>query len=142
MSKAIKLKFEPNYEFTLIGLVTTEPIYKISWHLNEQLNILLKETNPLQAYQTKRQTVQEFSKFSFFTPEETNYHLIQNKGQQGILIEEQKQIDYWLKIERCSIRSEVIVEKIKRLKNVTLAFDIKPGSLKSKNRFIFSEEEI
>lgn len=141
MSKTIKIKPDNNFHFLLFGLVTTEPIYKISWQINEQLNILLKETNPLQVYNQKKQAVQEFVKFSFYTPEELNYHLIHNKGNQGLLIEEQKQTDYFLKIEDTNLNAKHLIKKLKLIKNISLAYEIEPGSLKSKNRLIFSEND-
>ena len=69
------------------------------------------------------------------------FQLIQNKSQQGFLIEEQKQVDYWLKIENSTLKITELISKLKGLKNVSLAFDIKPDSLKSKLRLLFSVPE-
>lgn len=140
MSKAIKLKIEPSFNFTLIGLVTSEPIYRTSWLINEALEIQLKETPPHQTYHNKLQVVQEFSIFRFYTDNECTMHLIQNKSPHGFLIEEHKQVDFWLKIENSSTPSASFLQKLKAVKNISLAFEIKPGSLKSKSRLLFSEE--
>lgn len=141
MSKAIKIKVETNFDFLLIGLVTSEPIYKISWQINEKLSILLKEANPLQVYHQKKQLVQEFTKFSFIAPDNLNYHLLQNKGSQGFLVEEQKQVDFWLKIEDTSQDCDYLIQILKTIKNISLALKVEPGSLKSKSRLIFTENE-
>lgn len=141
MSKSFKIKLDTNYDFLLLGLVTAEPIYKISWQVNEHLNILLKEATPLQVYHSKKQLIQEFAMFSFVTPDELNYYLIHNKGNQGLLVEEQKQIDYWLKIEDTTLDLKTIAQKIKSIKNISLALEVEPGSLKSKNRLIFSDAQ-
>jgi len=139
MSKSIKLKnIQPNYEFILIGLVTSEPLYRLSWLVNDILSIQLKESSPAQVYHIKRQIVQEFSIFQFYGTDTSVFQLIQNKSQQGFLIEEQKQFDYWLKIENSILKATDLIVKLKALKNVSLVFDIKPGSLKSKSRLLFS----
>jgi len=141
MSKKIKIQLEETFDFQLIGLVTAEPIYKVSWQINAQFHILLKEANPVQVYHNKKQLVQEFSRFTFKTPDNLHYHLIHNKGTQGLFIEEQKQIDYWLMIEDKTLELKHLLTKLKNMKNISLALKIEPGSLKSKNRFIFPNEE-
>jgi len=142
MSKSIKLKnIQPNYEFILIGLVTSEPLYRLSWLVNDNLNIQLKEAPPAQVYHTKRQIIQEFSIFQFDGIDTSFFQLIQNKSQQGFLIEEQKQVDYWLKIENSTLITTDLLAKLKVLKNISLVFEIKPGSLKSKSRLLFSSTD-
>jgi len=140
MGKPIKLDIKPDFDFTLIGLVTSEQLYRVSWLINELLNIHLKETPPLQVYHTKRQIVQEFPKFCFCSDSSLCFYLIGNKSQQGFLIEEQKQVDYWIKVEGLLFESNDLTDKLKGLKNINLAFEVKPGSLKSKSRLLFSEE--
>lgn len=141
MSKAIKLKIEPSFDFTLIGLVTSEPIYRVSWLINEVLEIQLKEAHPHQTYHNKLQVIQEFSVFRCYTADEAAIQLIQNKSPQGLLIEEHKQIDFWLKIDDIALSTETLLKKLKAIKNISLAFEIKPGSLKSKSRLLISEED-
>lgn len=141
MSKSIKLNIEPNFEFILIGIVTTEPIYRVSWLINEILGIQLKEAPPIKSYHAKRQIIQEFLLFQFQADDNTLFQLFQNKSPHGHLIEEQKQADYWLKIEDSSFSSQDLVFTLKAIKNINLIFDVKPGLLKSKLRLIFSEEK-
>lgn len=142
MSKAVKLNLKPTFDFTLIGIVTSEPIYRISYLINELLETQLKEHDPIKIYHQKRNIYQAFELFNFLNEETLEcYDLIQNKGNQGLLIEEQKQTDFWLKIENSNKTTEEILTKLKSIKNISLAFDIKPDSLKSKNRLIFSLED-
>lgn len=140
MAKSLKLNIKPDFEFILIGIATSEPIYRISWLINELINIQLKETQSIKVYNNQRQIVQEFSKFSFFSEDEIYFHFLQNKSEQGLLIEEQKQVDYWVKTNDLSIMPDEIISKFNTLKNVNLAFEVKPGSLKSKTRLLFSNE--
>ncbi len=140
MGKQIKLNIKPDFNFTLIGLVTSEPLYRASWLINELLNIQLKESQPMQAYHVKRQIVQKFPKFCFCPDNSSSFYLICNKSPQGFLIEEQKQVDYWIKIEGV-FQSNDLLNKLKTLKNINLAFEVKPSSLKSKLRLLFSDED-
>jgi hypothetical protein len=142
MGKSIKLNIVPEFNFQLIALVTSEPIYRVSWLLNENLDIQLKEAPPLQTYHNKIQVVQEFSVFQFVDEDESVMQLIQNKSQHGYLIEEQKQVDFWLKTEDSKFAEPDLVRKIKSIKNINLAFEVKPGSLKSKNRLFLIGEQI
>lgn len=137
----LRLNTNQDFDFTLIGIVSSEPIYRISWLINELLHIQLKESQSIKIYNSKTQIMQEFLMHSYFTNEELYYHLIQNKGQQGVLIEEQKQVDYWMKITNLTIDASQLVSQLNTLKNVNLTFGVKPGSLKSKSKLLFFEEE-
>jgi len=142
MSNNLKLTLQPSFDFTLIALVSSEPIYRLGFLLNEALKLELKESRAIQIYHPKKQQVQEFSLFRHEkddTP--VCIDLIQNKGLSGLLIEEQKQVDYWLKSDSPRQDAVRLVEKIKNIKNISLAFEVNPGSLKSKDRFIFSLQD-
>ena len=140
MAKSLKLNIKPDFEFILIGIVTSEPIYRISWLINEMLSVQLKETQSIKVYNNQRQIVQEFSKYSFCNDDETYFHFLQNKSEQGILIEEKKQVDYWIKTDDFSIKPNDLISKLNTLKNVNLAFEVIPSSLKSKLRLLFPNE--
>ncbi len=142
MSNALKIPVQPNPDFTLIALISSEPIYRLGYLLNESLHLEFKEYKTLQLYHPKRQEMQEFSTFRHLKQEPLVYlELIQNKGKNGLLVEEQKQVDYWLKFDSASHNVSKILNKIKAIKEISLAFEMKPGSLKSKDRFIFSLDE-
>lgn len=142
MSKAIKLNIKPTFDFLLIGIVSSEPIYKLSFLINDMLQIQLKESDQIKNYHQKRNVYQAFELFTYINSEtEERIDLIHNKGAQGFLIEEQKQVDFWLKIENGSLESTKIIAALKTLKNISLVLEIKPDSLKSKNNFLFANAE-
>lgn len=142
MSKTIKLSIKPTFEFILIGIVCSEPIYKLSYLINEALSVGLKEHDLVKIYNKKRNVYQAFELFNYLDEEsQVYYELIHNKGPQGALIEEQKHIDFFIKIENSMESAKSLVGLIKVIKNISLAFEIKPDSLKSKNNLIFSDEE-
>ncbi len=140
MPKSIKINLTLNFDFLFIGLVSSEPIYRVGWLLNEKINLQLTEAKPLRLLHPKTKLEQEFSLFNYIDESSATYELVQNKGINGVLIEEQKNIDYFLKITDFNANSGELLSKIKELKNINLAIKIQPGSLKSKNRLVFFEE--
>lgn len=142
MSKAVKLEISDDFDFPLLGMVTSEPIYRLGFLINQSLRYNLKENHTLKVYHAKRQVVQEFPLFSEYSDDCcAAIHLIQNKCLQGVLIEEQKQVDFWLKWEHINIESNQVLEALKKIKNINLVFELKPGLLKSKNRLLFTIEQ-
>lgn len=142
MAKAIKLNIEQDLNFLLIGIVTSEPIYRLSWLINEIVDIKLAESRSIQHHHKKTKELQNFSVFSFEDDENGGlYELIQNKAVNGALIEEQKSMDYLFKISNADIDYVEFTSLIKRIENINLAHVIEPGSLKSKSRLISSIDE-
>jgi hypothetical protein len=142
MNKTVKLSIEPDFDFPLVAIISTEPIYRMGFLINEAIACQLKENTPLQVYHVKRQIVQEFPLFSFYTDDSFEaIHLIQNKSLQGLFIEEQKQVDFWMKWENLDVDMKNVLKALKKIPNVSLAFEVKPGELKSKSRLLFSVEE-
>jgi hypothetical protein len=137
MAKAVKLNIKPEFNFLLFGIVTSEPNYRLSWLINQSLDISLKEAPAIKLYHQKRQIIQQFGMFNYTNNLGFTYQLIHNKSEQGYLLEEYKQIDFLLKIKGESSHAPGILQKLKEGKNISLAFEIKPGQLKSKNRLIF-----
>jgi len=141
MSNTVKLSIAPTFDFSLIALVSSEPIYRLSYLLNHSLKLDLKEFKSLQIYHPKKQEIQEFLIFRHQVEEPfMEVNLIQNKSKNGLLVEEQKQVDYWLKFDSNIVMTKKL-EKIKTIKEISLAFRVEPGSLKSKDRFNFSFDE-
>ncbi len=141
MAKIVKLNIKPDFDFVLIALVSSEPLYRIGWLINEHINIQLKEVEPINIIHSKRQINQEFQRFAFINDTET-YYLVNNKSENGVLIEEQKQVDFWLKIESLNqINSADLVKNIKSIKDINLAFIVDPSSLKSKQKLISFDSE-
>jgi hypothetical protein len=66
------------------------------------------------------------------------YFIIANRSEKGMLIPEQKQMDYFF-IIRGEIENEVVMEMIKKIKEIDLvqtAYRIDVASLKSKQNLI------
>ncbi len=141
---AEKIKFEPVAEasFVQLALVTSEPVYRLCWLINSMLEISLTESEPLSLLHPKRSLFQSYILFEFIDEEkQLAFYLIQNKGPQGAFDEDQKQVDFWLRVEG-EWNAQELVQQLKKIKEITLVFETKPGSLKNKSRLLKSMTEL
>lgn len=138
--KVHKLDFDLEYEFILIGIVSYENDYRISWSVNKYLDLKLVKTKDLEIVNEKYPEPQKFSVYNFFNEENLfNYNLISNKCNNGFLIEELKNIDYFFQIsgEFADNFKQDIVNLLKHTNGVNIVFDIDPNSLRSREKLIF-----
>lgn len=153
MSKVLTLDFENEHDYTLIGIHATLEDYKLAFYLNNTLDILLKRElkdldfgtdNTYFSLYTHNcnHTFSSWSlianKYVFMSDTQPN-SLFKENYQTSILIQEKKQLDYFLKIDSDFNQSEleVIINKINTIKNVITSYNINPKTLKSKDFLIF-----
>ncbi|MFC2117486.1 IPExxxVDY family protein [Bacteroidota bacterium] len=141
MSKKVhKLEFRPDYDFSLIGISSHENDYRISWGLNNCLNLKFIKNKDLEIIDNNYPEPQKFSQFSYEDEESMLcYKLIANRCSDGFLIGEMKNIDYFLIIIGETNKSffDQFIKKIISLSMVIMAFEIDPLSLKSKQKLLF-----
>ena len=155
MSKVLTLDYENEHDYTLIGVHATLENYRLAFYLNSVLNIKLKRNNLDLDFGTGE------SHFSLYTYDCSNtfssWALISNKHvfdahldieknylfkedyQTTILIQEKKQVDYFLKIDSDFVELEIneIIKKVNNIKSVITSYKIDPQTLKSKDFLIF-----
>lgn len=141
MAKAIKLNIKNNFDFVLIGLVTSEPIYRLSWLLNQEFGLQLTDYKPIQLLHKQTKVIQSFTRFAYYDEANAFYELIQNRGGNGLFVEEQKNVDFLLKITDGFVDGAEFASRTKVLENISLVIKLQPGSLKSKDRLISYSEE-
>jgi hypothetical protein len=133
------LEIEYDYDFVLIGISSHEKDYRICWAINNKLGLNLVKAEPLEIKDKKQDDLSHFSLFSFELPDEfREYFVIANRSEKGLLIPEQKQVDYFF-IMRGEEEDESIMEKIRLIKEISLvqmAFRIDVNSLRSKQNLI------
>lgn len=133
------LEIEYDYDFVLIGISSHEKDYRICWALNNQLGLNLIKTDALEIKDKKQDDPSFFSLFSFELPDEfMEYFIIANRSEKGLLIPEQKQVDYFF-IIRGEIENDKVMEMIKLIKESSLvqtAFRVDVNALKSKQNLI------
>lgn len=128
------------YDFLLVGIVTSENDYRLSWLLNSELGTGLVKTDNLRVYSTRLQSEQEFTHFTYYDEKSLlDYHLIGNKAERGHLLEDMKNVDYVLKISgmvETGYMSQLI-SRIKKLEGISTAFRISPAEHKNTDKLIF-----
>lgn len=141
MKKKIhKLVSETNEPLALIGIVSHENDYRLSWAFNQYLNLKFIKTSSLTLEHPKREENPVFSVFKYEDEESfIQYFLIANKSENGYLIAELKNVDYILKItgdiKELSVKELVV--KIKKMEFVNTAFIIEDLSTKGLKNLIF-----
>jgi len=139
MAKLV-LDIEYDYDFLLIGISCHEKDYRLSWSLNNSLNLELAKTDDLKLDSKKYKEPLSHSMFMFDNEDQyKQYYLISNKGPKGLLIPEQKHSDFFLLIKGTLLNDDKasILKKIKDTPGVLTIFDIDPNKLKSKENLLF-----
>lgn len=134
-----KLEWDNDYDFNLFGICSNHPDYKLTWALNQLLNIsLTKEDDYLVGH--KKNGDYRFSFYSYY--DETDhlyYYLLKNVSDTfKHLIPEKDQIDYFLILKENEIISEEeILNRIKQSDLIQTAFSFDVEELKSKENLVF-----
>jgi hypothetical protein len=137
--KKLKLNYTQEYNFLLFGISATEKDYRLIWSLNNNLNLFLAKTEDHQAYHKKAEGDQFFSCFLYMDKKSMlEYKIISNKSENGILINELKNIDYFfiLKGEYPDVYPKLLKQKISLIENIQAVFLIDPEILRNKERLI------
>ena len=119
----------------ILGLVSPDPDYKLSFRLNNKLNISLKNTDPV-TIQDEEGKYFQFSKFSDsrLAPDLV-FQLISNRMGKNYLLKKLTNIDYLLLIHDSekNLRPENIISQIREIESITGVFNIDTKTLKDKN---------
>ena len=105
--------------------------------MNKKLKISLRKGND---HVIKKKEIEQFFLFYTYYDEEAylQYSLITNKSENGFLIEELRNIDYFLKIhgDLSNEQKEHIFSSVRTIQGVTGIFKLDINTLKSKKKFI------
>jgi hypothetical protein len=138
--KTKKLKYKPQFNFKLIGISSSEEDYKISWRLSKILKSEFVKSESLQIIDPR---FTEYLVFSVFENEDKyklpDIKLVANKGIEGFLIEELKNIDFFIIVNNDEETDfdEIIIANFKKEDGITAVFSLDPDKLKSKEKLLF-----
>jgi hypothetical protein len=138
--KTHKLSIDAEYSSVIIAISSHENDYRLSWAINKQLGTNFVKTDNLVVFNEKYKIEQEFSLFVFEDDDNLiKYHLIANKCDNGYLIPELSNMDFFFQIygEINADYKNRLLEKLKKINIVTGAFVIDPSLLKSGKRLIY-----
>jgi hypothetical protein len=131
----VKLNIEQNNDYILLGLVSSEPDYKLSLSLNKKFRISLKNVSPFKLTADPKSEL-AFSRFSNNdNPSDIVFILISNRSGKNFLLKKLKNIDYLLQIpvSEKGIDLNSITSDLREIETVTAVFNIDINTIKDKN---------
>jgi hypothetical protein len=130
----IHLKINTNEEYSLIGIVTTEPDYKLSLSLNDKLKISLKNYIPVEIKNEDGSRL-NFSRFSDMKgAPDVIYNLISNRSDKKFLLAKFKKIDYFFQVQNPKYNNiEELTGTLREIDRITAVFSLDPKEIKDKN---------
>lgn len=134
MSKNV-LEFEYEFEYDIVGISCHMKDYRLAWQLNKTFKIDLSKQNDFELILKDEKQFFSYFKFDDETNEST-YHLLNNRTENGLLIPERKEIDYIFCPVGFMTDVNKYLDKIRKLDMVLTAFAIDPNQLKSKENII------
>ncbi len=154
MSKVLSLDYEFEHDYLLIAINSTLEDYRLAYSLNKNLNINLnsdpkgleftdKDCSFIVFNYTCNLTFNSWSllanKHIFTVINTDENYLFEEDSKTSYLINEKKEVDYFLKIigdfDTNALQS--LIQHIKKIKGVITSYTINPLTLKSKDYLIF-----
>jgi hypothetical protein len=131
----IKLKVSHKNDMILMGLVSSEPDYKLSLSLNKKFRISLKNTSPIKTFEGTESEL-SFSRFSDATGSpDIIFNLLSNRSGKNFLLKNLKNVDFIFQIHDSEneVNINQITEKLKEIESVNAVFSIDINTFKDKN---------
>lgn len=138
--KTKKVKYNPEYNFELFGVSSVDDDYKLSWHLSNLFNAEFVRLTDLEIRDDRFSELQVFSVYECVTfSEMSNIKLVSNKANVGFLIEELKNIDYFILVFDNDDEQfiDTLTSQLKSVETITGIFRLKPENLKSREKLLF-----
>jgi hypothetical protein len=131
----VKLKINQQEEFIFLGLVSTEPDYKLSLTLNRKFRISLKNISPVIITDNTGSEL-TFSRFSDTSgsPDKV-FNLISNRSGKNFLLKKLKNVDFIFQIHdpENEINIDRITTGLREIESVNAVFNIDRNIIKDKN---------
>jgi len=120
----------PGKNFSFLGIVTTEPDYKLSHLLNKGLGVSLSHSTD----EIVNEPDNVNPSFSKFVTRDRKYALISNKSGQSLLLRKMSKIDF-LFIESADSNTNISLtaELIRKINGITAVFILNSTDVRDKN---------
>lgn len=130
--KKYKLDVKPENPFSLIGILSDETDFKLSWLINKKLKINLSRDEDLNWQSRDLPNPQAFPVYSDKSNPAEPVRLIKNRSSEGICIKGYKQVDYLLTFANNDdpMNLQNLIEKIQKIKSVRGAYFLDPEALR------------
>lgn len=134
-----KLEYTEDFNFLLLGLVSSENDYRLIWTVNQQLGFAFEKTGNHKVPGRSGQMELEFSHYIYENEDLfLLYRIIANKSEEGVLLEELKNIDYLMVVqgEFTDLYIKDLISGLKSMEHIQAVFRINPTSLKNRERLL------
>ena len=131
----VQLNLEAAEDYSLLGIVSSEPDYKLSLSLNRKLKLSLRNSKPIEFRDENGEDL-HFSRFSDNTGASGfNVNLISNKSGNALLIRKLRKIDYILQILPVSgeLNTAEMTLTLRNIDAVTGVFVLNTEEIRDKN---------
>jgi len=134
------LKFEIDLDFVLIAVTSSLKDYRVCYLINKHLkfNFVRQPDLEVDIYQTNDPVL--FSIFHYYwETTETEFYFIANKGSDGLLIPEMREVDYFIMIKNYIDEDDLdnIITLLNRIPEIMAAVKIDPKKIKSRENLLF-----
>lgn len=135
------IEFTPEFDFLVFGIFSSYRDYRLCFEINKKLEFQLQRQADMEVKLDRKGSNGLFANFLFITENEEEIYLVSNKCPNGLLIPEQKAIDYFLVIKNCSryIVPDELMNAVKSISVISSIIAMDPGSLKSVENFLLLE---
>jgi hypothetical protein len=131
----VRLQLDQINSFILLGLVSSEPDYKLSLTLNKKFNISLKNIEPVKLTGDNESELL-FSRFSYSgeSPDRL-INLVSNRSGKNFLIRKLRNIDYIFHFNDpdSDLSIEQLTSDLRDIPAITAVFNINTDSIRDKN---------
>jgi len=142
MAKKIQLRIKAQPRYSIIGISSHMPDYRLIYFLNMNLKVnLCRSVDFICSHKSDEKT--HFPFFSWDDPNDRiTISLLPNRVQGHYLIPELKNMDYLLVISDEALRYDTksLMEKIWKIQNIILVKQLNPDDFKTVDSFVFSLE--
>jgi hypothetical protein len=141
MSKKVhKVDFPVEYDFVLLAIISSLKDYRLCFELNKKLKLKFIRQSDLELKDARHNR----SEFTFFrcrnSKTQEELILIMNKGSNGILIPEMKNVDYFMLIKNHPVAMiEKLISGMNEIENISGVYALEPAELKSSENFLMFE---
>lgn len=126
----------PKKNFSFLGIVTSEPDYKLSHLLNKKFSLSLSHSDD----EVITEPDNEQAAFSKFITQDKKYTLISNRSSQSFLLRKINKIDFlFIKAPEltaettCGLSLQNIAGEIRKLDGITAVFIFNSNEIRDKN---------
>lgn len=138
--KILKLDFEGEYDFLLLGLICGYKDYKLCFELNEMLKLNFQRKDDVNFPAGRPGSNTRHSYYESAGNDFESYHILSNrdKAGTGFFIQEKKNVDFFLLITNAagSFDLKKLISDIRKVDIVSGVYELDPYDLKSADSFL------